>query len=258
MTQTRSLPSGLKVLVDTSADTMRNPLTGVGIAIDGVYASGKGTLATTLARLYRLKFLDTGALYRAVAYTVLNKGQDPRNLDHAATAAQNLDFDFRHKGNNVFGVWVDGVDVTEAIRTPIISENSSVVAVQPLVRKALLDFQMDYARRWQPLVGVILDGRDVGARIMPDAHVKLFLTGDVQVRARRRWLEYQARGKDISLEAVVAELMARDGRDVDNTIQCPDAMVIDTTALDAADVLRIAEETIRAKLGDVPRAPVGG
>lgn len=257
MTTTRTLPSGLNVTIAPDADITRNPLAGVGIAIDGVYASGKGTLAITLARLYRLKFLDTGSLYRAVAYKVLKDGGDPVDRATAARAAQTLQFDFRHKGNNVFGVWVDGKDVTDAIRLPDVAINSSVVAIQPDVRAALLKFQQDYGREWQPKVGVIMDGRDVGGRIMPQAQIKLFLTGDVEVRARRRWLEYAARGAEKPLDAVVAELRARDGRDEPNTIICPDAVTIDTTHLDAAQVLKAAEDAILAKLGAVPRAPVG-
>ena len=257
MTQTRTLPSGLKCTVDDSANATRNPLAGVAVAVDGVFASGKGTLAITLARLYRLKFLDTGTLYRAVAYKVLKSGGNPHDKATAAQAARELNFDFKHKGNNVFGVWVDGEDVTEAIRLPNVAMNTPVVATQPDVREALLEFQQAYARTWQPLVGVILDGRDVGARIVPEAQIKLFLTGDVHVRARRRWLEYGARGVEKSLDDVVAELLARDGRDEVNTRQRPDAHVIATTQLDAAEVLKAAEDIILDKLGNIPRASVG-
>jgi cytidylate kinase len=256
-TPTRTLPSGLRVAVAADADTARNPLAGVAIAVDGVFASGKGTLASTLARLYRLKFLDTGTLYRAVAWQVLHEGGDPRDNAHAARVASNLDYDFRHKGDNVFGVWVAGHEVTEAIRAPEVADASSVVASQPAVRGALLEFQKDYGRVWQPKVGVIMDGRDIGGRILPRAQVKLFLTGDVEVRARRRWLDYVARGDDQPLEAVVAALLARDARDEPNTIRTPDAVIIDTTELDAAGVLRVAEDAIVAKLGPVGRAPAG-
>ena len=253
----RTLPNGLRCVVDGSADVARNPLAGVGVAIDGVYASGKGTLATTLARLYRMKFLDTGTLYRAVAWKVLAAGEDPTDIDVAERAARALEFDFRHMGNNVFGVWVDGRDVSAEIRTPLVSENSSVVAVQHKVREALLDFQKGFAAHWQPLIGVIMDGRDVGARIMPQAQVKLFLTGDVDVRARRRWLDYAAMGKEKPLEAVVAELRARDGRDADNTIRTKDCIVIDTTAMDQAGVLRAAQAAVEERVGGVGLAPGG-
>lgn len=257
MTQTRILPSGLKCEIDDSADLVRNPLAGCALAVDGVYASGKGTLAVTLARIYRLKYLDTGTLYRAVAWKVLRGGGNPMNRSEAVAAAQNLDFDFRHGGNNQFQVLVDGEDVSEAIRTPEVSQNSSVVAGQGDVRAALYDFQVGYAKHWQPLVGVVMDGRDIGARIMPQAQVKLFLTGDVNIRARRRWLDYVSAGHEKPLEAVVAELLARDSRDEVNTIQTPDALVIDTSRMDAFEVLRAAEELIQLKLGAVPRAAVG-
>ncbi|MCP5405539.1 MAG: (d)CMP kinase [Pseudomonadaceae bacterium] len=258
MTQTRTLPSGLSCTLDDSADVARNPLAGVAIAIDGVYASGKGTLAITLARLYRMKYLDTGTLYRAVAWKVMDGGHTPSDRTAAAEAARGLNFDFRHVGNNKFAVMVDGKDVTEAIRTPEVAQQSSVVAAQTEVRAALLDFQKSYAAKWQPLVGVVMDGRDVGARIIPEAQVKLFLTGDVEIRARRRWLDYVALGKEKPLEAVVQELLARDLRDEVNTIQTPDALVVNTSRLDALEVLAAAEELIQAKLGGVPRAAVGG
>lgn len=257
MTQTRTLPSGLRCTVDDSADLVRNPLAGCAVAVDGVYASGKGTLAITLARLYRLKYLDTGTLYRAVAWKILQAGGNPADGTTAAAAARTLKFDFRHGGNNQFQVWVDGTDASRALRTPEVAQASSVVAVQPEVRAALLDFQISYAKHWQPLVGVIMDGRDVGARIMPAAQVKLFLTGDVTIRARRRWTDYVNAGHDKALADVVAELVARDGRDEANTIQTPDALVIDTSHMDAFDVLRAAEELIQMKLGDVPRATIG-
>ncbi|MBI1309116.1 MAG: (d)CMP kinase [Proteobacteria bacterium] len=239
------------------ADKTRNPLAGVALTVDGVYASGKGTLAMALARRYRLKFLDTGALYRALAWWVLEQGVDVRDREQVVRLARALEFDFHHKGNNVFGVWVHGREVTDEIRTPLISQNAPLVATQPEVRQALLDFQVNYGKAWKPLVGVIFDGRDTGARIAPDAEVKIFLTANPLVRARRRWLEYTARGKEISLPEVEEEMRVRDARDVDNTIQCPDAVVIDASELDVPGVLKAAIAATEGKLGPVPPAPAG-
>src|SRR5262249_1013300 len=149
------------------------PLVGVTITVDGPTASGKGTLAKALARRWRLKFLDTGAIYRAVALSVLQAGKDPADPGAALMAARELVFDFKHKGNNEFGVWLAGDEVTEKLRSLEVGVASSVVAVQLPVRAALLDFQVNYAKHWKGLVGVVLDGRDTGARIAPDAEVKL-------------------------------------------------------------------------------------
>ncbi len=230
------------------ADTTRNPLAGFAITVDGPTSSGKGTVAKALARKYRLKFLDTGAVYRAVALSILKKGQNPADPAIAEAAAKALDFDFRHKGDNVFGVWVDGEEVTEDIRTLEMGLAANMVAVQLPVRAALKDFQVNYANHWKPLVGVILDGRDCGARICPQAEVKLFLTADVAERGRRRWLEASAKGDTTPLEQVIEQVAARDARDSVNTIICEDAVVIDGTSLNQAEVLNEAIRIIEAKL----------
>lgn len=247
------------MMMDTKffpADRARNPLAGYAITVDGPTASGKGTLAKALARRWRLKFLDTGAVYRAVALKVLHGGGDPADTVAAEAATQTLDFDFRHKGSNVFGVWLDGVEVTDAIRSLEVGLAASVVAVQPAVRAALKDFQVNYARHWKPLVGVILDGRDCGARICPEAEVKLFLTADVTERGRRRWLEMQARGDPTPVEQVIEQVAARDARDRANTLVCDDAVVIDATALSAAGVLQAAIGAIESRIAAAASLPV--
>ncbi len=231
------------------ADKTRNPLAGYAITVDGPTSSGKGTLAKALARQYRLKFLDTGAVYRAVALSMIKQGLNPADTVAAEAAAKALQFDFRHKGDNVFGVWLDGVEVTEEIRSLEVGSLASVVAVQPAVRAALKDFQVGYAAHWKPLVGVILDGRDTGARICPEAEVKLFLTADVAERGRRRWLEASAKGDATPLEMVIEQVAARDARDRENTIICDDAVVLDATAMTQAEVLAAAVRVIEAKLG---------
>lgn len=238
-------------------DLARNPLAGRALTVDGPTASGKGTLAKMLARRWRLKFLDTGAIYRAVAWAILDSGGDPAVPAVAEAAARTLRFDFKHKGNNVFGVWVNGHEVTDAIRSLEVGQAASVVAVQLPVRAILKDLQVEFARHWKPLVGVVLDGRDTGARICPEAEVKLFLTADVAERGRRRWLEMTAKGDPTPLEQVVAQVAARDARDRDNTLACPDAVIIDATHMDAAGVLAAAVAAVENKFGAVPAAPQG-
>lgn len=242
-------------------DEVRNPLAGVAITVDGPTASGKGTLAKALARRWRLKFLDTGAVYRAVALSVLKAGGDPADPVVAERAARALDFDFRHKGSNEFGVWLGGVEVTEQIRSLEAGLAASKVATQVPVRALLKDFQVNYAREWKPLAGVVLDGRDTGAKICPEAEVKLFLTADVRERGRRRWLEQKAKGGTADLEDVIAQVVARDAQDVASVIAapviCPDAVVIDATHLDAQATLEAAIAAVEAKVGKVAPAPDG-
>lgn len=230
------------------ADLSKNPLAGVAITVDGPTASGKGTLAKALARKYKLKFLDTGAVYRAVALSLIKQGLDPSHTVAAEEAAKGLVFDFRHKGDNIFGVWLGNDEVTEEIRSLEIGTAASVVAIQPAVRAALKTFQVEYAQRWKELVGVVLDGRDTGARICPQAEIKLFLTADVAERGRRRWLEVSAKGEETPLEQVIEQVAARDARDKHNTIVCDDAIVIDGTNINAAEVLAQAIEVVEARL----------
>lgn len=243
-------------------DLARNPLAGICICVDGPTASGKGTLAKTLARHWRLKFLDTGTLYRAVAHLVLSQDYDPADCEQALAAARRLAtpgvFDFKHQGNNVFGVFMENNDVTAALRTLEVGQAASVVAMQPPVRQALLALQQQFIAHWQPLVGVVLDGRDTGARIAPAAQVKIFLTAEVAERGRRRWLEVQAHGQAVSLDAVIAQVVARDARDRENLIQTPDAVVLDATQGSAADIFRQAVAAVEEKLGrKIPAAPQG-
>lgn len=238
--------------LDATTDLARNPLAGICITVDGTTATGKGTLAKELARRYRLKFLDTGTIYRAVAYRLQQLGQDPTDPLAAEAAAKRLVFDFRHLGHNRFGTFVHGEDATDAVRTPQSSKYASVVAIQPAVRAALLTMQQEFVQHWQPLIGVVLDGRDTGARIAPHAQIKFFMTADSKARAHRRWLEYQAAGKDISEEQTLRDLEARDARDRDNTLQTADAIVLDATENDAAGVLKEALHHITNRFGPIP------
>jgi cytidylate kinase len=238
----------------------RNPLAGYCICVDGPTASGKGTLAKALARHWRLKFLDTGTLYRAVAWQLLRQGGDPSNLVAARAVAEFLAtpgvFDFRHLGNNEFAASVAGELIGAELRSLAVGQAASVVAVQPPVRAALLSLQQTFVRHWQPLVGVVLDGRDTGARIAPAAQVKLFLTASVAERGRRRWLEITSAGQTVALQDVTAQVAARDARDAENLIQTPDAVVLDGTQASAADILQQAIVAVQTKLGRaVPPAP---
>ncbi|MBN8872263.1 MAG: (d)CMP kinase [Rhodospirillales bacterium] len=204
------------------------------VAIDGPAAAGKGTLARRLAAELGLPYLDTGLLYRAVGRRVLDAGADPADPTAATAAAQ--------------GLTAADLDRPD-LRTPETAAASSVVAAIPAVRAALLDFQ----RRFGAAGGAVLDGRDIGSVIFPDAPVKLFVTASPAARARRRWLELTAGGTAVDLATVEQDMAARDARDASRDAApmrpAADAVVIDTTELDAESVFALALRTVRDRLG---------
>jgi len=188
------------------------------IAVDGPAASGKGTLARRLARHYGLSYLDTGALYRAVALTLLRAGKPPSERRAAARAAANLD---------------PALLTDPELRTDPVGEAASIVAAMPEVRAAILELQQAVAHR-QP--GAVLDGRDIGTVVCPDADVKLFVTASPEIRAERRRKELVARREPAPLEEVLETIRQRDARDQTRAVaplrRARDAHLLDTTDLD--------------------------
>lgn len=188
------------------------------IAIDGPAAAGKGTLARRLAAHFGLPYLDTGLLYRAVARRVIDAGQSPADAAAAAEAARVLVPEDTRRGD---------------LRGPPVDEAASLVASVPAVRAALLEFQRAFGRE----NGAVLDGRDIGTVIFPQAPAKLFVTASPEERGRRRWAELVARGVAADLGAITAEVHARDAADAARAAApmkpAADAMLLDTTALDA-------------------------
>jgi cytidylate kinase len=200
------------------------------IAIDGPAASGKGTLGKRLAAHYGLRHLDTGLLSRAVAKALLDAGHPPSNQARAVAAADAIDpssFD------------------EAALKSHAVGEAASVVSAIPDVRAALLAFQRNFAIR-PP--GAVLDGRDIGTVICPQADVKIFVTAKPEVRAGRRVLEFRSRGEPVDEAAVLSDILKRDERDMSRTAaplrQAPDAHLLDTTAMDAEAAFRAAVELI--------------
>jgi cytidylate kinase len=204
------------------------------IAIDGPAAAGKGTLARRLAATLGLPYLDTGLLYRAVGRRVLDAGGDPADPAAAEAAARALQPADLGRGD---------------LRGPVADAAAAAVAALPGVRAALLDFQRGFARQR----GAVLDGRDIGTVIFPDAPAKLYVTASLAERARRRWLELRARGTEADLATVEAEMLARDTRDAPNMLQAPDAVVLDTTRLDAEAAFARAVIEVRKRLRYLPR-----
>ncbi len=205
------------------------------VAIDGPAASGKGTLARRLAAHYRLPHLDTGLLYRATAASLLQAGQDLRDSDAAVAAARGLGL----------------VEFDEAqLRGAQMGDAASVVAALPQVRAALIKAQRDFAARPG---GAVLDGRDIGTVICPDAQVKIFVTASPATRAQRRALELLRRGEKMDYAAVLADIAKRDARDRERADApmraAADAAQLDTTNLDieAAFALALAIVETRAR-----------
>ncbi|MDA8251511.1 MAG: (d)CMP kinase [Rhodospirillales bacterium] len=188
------------------------------IAIDGPAAAGKGTLARRLAAHFGLPHLDTGLLYRATGRRVLDAHGDPADRDTAAAAARALRPEDLQRSD---------------LRGPEADAAAAAVAAIPAVRAALLDFQ----RRFGRAGGAVLDGRDIGTIVFPEATAKLFVTASAEARGRRRWLELQARGGAADLDAVTRQIRERDAQDAARAAaplrQAADALLLDTTELDA-------------------------
>jgi len=202
------------------------------IAIDGPAASGKGTIAKQIAGVYGLRHLDTGLLYRAVAKAMLDAGTPLDDAARAAAAAAALDptrFD------------------EAALKRQAVGEAASVVSALPAVRDALIAYQREFATR-PP--GAVLDGRDIGTVIAPGADVKIFVTATPQARARRRALEFRARGEYVDEADVLADILRRDERDTNRATAplkpAPDAYLLDTTHLGIDAAFRAAVDIIEA------------
>ena len=203
------------------------------IAVDGPAASGKGTVARALARHFALPHMDTGLLYRAVALKLWRWGGDPGNQFEALRACDDLGFD----------------PADPELMSEPVSKIASMISAYPAVRAALLERQQEFARQSG---GAVLDGRDIGTVIAPDADVKLFVTASPEVRAERRLKELQARGMAAHYPDVLADIRARDardsGRDVAPLKQASDALLLDTSKLNPeqaiAEALRLADERL--------------
>ena len=203
------------------------------IAVDGPAASGKGTIARALAKHLGLPHMDTGLLYRAVALNLWRWGGNPANEFEALRACDDLGFD----------------PADPELRSEPVSKIASMISAYPSVRSALLKRQQDFARQDG---GAVLDGRDIGTVIAPDADVKLFVTASPQVRANRRMKELEARGMHAHYEDVLLDIRSRDSRDSSREVAplkpAPDAILLDTSELDVAgavaEAIRRAEERL--------------
>ena len=207
------------------------------IAIDGSAASGKGTLAKRLAMYFGLSHLDTGALYRAVGLQLLNAGQQPEDINEDQCVKSCVELNIT-------------LATSPLIRSEKVAEMASVVAAMPAVRAALLDLQRQFAAAPPNPKGAILDGRDIGTVVLPNADIKFFIDADIYTRAERRTKELLQAGQSVMFRNVLLEMQERDTRDRSRSSAplrpADDAIIIDTSKMNADDVLALALSHITA------------
>lgn len=217
------------------------------IAIDGPAGAGKSSVAQRVAQALGYRYLDTGALYRALAWKAIRRGLRPQDTRYIIEMARETQVELRQQDGEQ-RVLVDGQDVTEAIRTPEVANLASPISAIPEVRALLLDWQREFGRQG----GVVAEGRDTGTVVFPEAPVKIFLTASLEERARRRHKELLQRGVDISYEQVKLDLEARDQRDSTRHVAplrpAPDAVVIDSTHMSLEQVVEEVLKICRARL----------
>ena len=205
------------------------------IAIDGPAGAGKSTVAKAIAKQLGLFYVDTGAMYRAIAYKALRLNIPLDQEQTVVAMARETEIQLDH--SEARKVYCDGEDVTEAIRNPEISRSVSVVAAYPKVRERLVELQRCEAERG----GVVMDGRDIGTYVLPQANLKIFLTASLGERAKRRWLELERSGKKLAIEEVEIDMEKRDRLDVEREVSplvpASDAIILDTTGLTVEDIV---------------------
>ena len=221
----------------------------INVAIDGPAGAGKSTIARTAAKNLGYIYVDTGALYRAVGVYSLRHGFDTKNADTVAATLPGIQVELKFLGD-VQHVFLNGEDVSEEIRTPDASMAASDVSAVPAVRQFLFDLQRDIAKA----NNCIMDGRDIGTVVLPDAQVKIFLTASPEARAQRRYKELQEKGATDTYEAVLADLKQRDYNDSHRATAplkpAEDSVLVDTTALTLQESVQKVISVIQNKMTD--------
>ena len=218
------------------------------IAIDGPAGAGKSTIAKALAKELGYHYVDTGAIYRTVAYFLDLLGVSPKDVDGGERYIDELTIDIQYDETGKQHMIMNGMDVTDDIRTQDISQKASLVSAHKVVRDMLLDMQRDVARKHN----VIMDGRDIGTVVLPKATAKVFLTASAEVRARRRTDELIAKGQQADYAKTLKEIQQRDYQDMNRPIaplkQAKDAVLLDTSELDIEGVLAAMKKIIGEKI----------
>ncbi len=219
----------------------------ISIAIDGPAGAGKSTIARRLAQELGCRYVDTGAIYRTVAYFLSLLGISPKDTDGVNRYIDELTVELQYDGEGCQHMLMNGMDVTDEIRTQEIGQKASLVSAQPAVREMLLDMQREAARRYS----VVMDGRDIGTVVLPQADVKFFLTASPEVRAERRCKELLAKGKKARLNDVLQEIRKRDDQDTHRAIaplkQARDAVKLDSSNMTVDQVLAEMKRVISEK-----------
>lgn len=217
----------------------------VSVAIDGPAGAGKSTIARRVAAELGYLYVDTGAIYRTVGLYARRTETDPRNEQAVSDLLPSLQVELRVEADGIQHMYLNGEDVTGEIRAPEISRYASAVSALPAVRSFLLEMQRALARTQN----VVMDGRDIGTVVLPEATVKIFLTADPKVRALRRWKELQEKGSSDSFEQVLQEVEQRDYADSHRAIaplrQAEDAILVDTSALTLEESIAVMLRTVK-------------
>ncbi|KAA0783732.1 MULTISPECIES: (d)CMP kinase [Bacillus] len=209
----------------------------ISIAIDGPAAAGKSTVAKVVAKKLSYVYIDTGAMYRTITYAALEQKVDIENEEKLMEVVKNVNIEFQ-QGENTQLVFLNGQDVSEVIRTPEVTNRVSIVAKHRLVREEMVRRQQELAEKG----GVVMDGRDIGTHVLPDAEVKIFMLASVEERAERRHLENINKGFDSNLEQLKKEIAQRDKLDSEREVsplkKADDALELDTTSLSIEEVVQ--------------------
>ena len=218
------------------------------IAIDGPAGAGKSTVAKRLAKELGYCYVDTGAIYRTVAYFLDLLGVSPKDVDGVERYIDELTINIEYDADGVQHMIMNGMDVSGEIRTQDISQKASLVSAHAVVREVLLDMQRSVARK----NNVIMDGRDIGTVVLPDADVKIFLTASPEVRAKRRTDELIAKGQKAVYDTILKEIIQRDYQDTHRPIaplkQADDAVLVDTSDLNIEEVLAAIKAIVGEKI----------
>ena len=219
------------------------------IAIDGPAGAGKSTIAKRLAKELGYRYVDTGAIYRTVAYFMDLWGVSPKDVDGVERYIDELTIGIEYDEDGLQHMIMNGMDVTDSIRTQDISQKASLVSAHACVREVLLDMQRDVAKEYN----VIMDGRDIGTVVLPKANVKIFLTASAEVRAKRRCDELLAKGQKVNYQQVLKDIQQRDYQDTHREVaplkMCRDSIKLDTSEMTIEEVVEKMRQIVKEKIG---------
>lgn len=220
----------------------------ISVAIDGPAGAGKSTIARRLAGELGFRYVDTGAIYRTVAYFMDLWGVSPKDVDGVNRYIDELTVGIEYDDEGVQHMLMNGMDVTGDIRTPEISQKASLISAHAVVRDVLLDMQRNMAEEYD----VVMDGRDIGSVVLPKATVKIFLTASPEVRARRRYNELVEKGQKASYEQVLKDVQQRDYQDTHRDIaplkMCRDSVKVDTSEMDLEQSVAVIRKIVEEKI----------